>query len=91
MVVARQGDKTLLVFNRQKRYWELPGGMIDEGETPRACAARELFEETALQCAERELVFLAALRFQLRSRTPGDTFREEFGAIDRWLACSSWR
>jgi 8-oxo-dGTP diphosphatase len=46
LVVARCQDRFLLIYNRFKQYWELPGGMIDAGETPRACAARELLEET---------------------------------------------
>jgi 8-oxo-dGTP pyrophosphatase MutT (NUDIX family) len=38
LVVARHADKTLLVFDRRKCFWELPGGMLENGETPRACA-----------------------------------------------------
>ena len=48
VVVARRDGRTLLVFNRRKQHWELPGGWIDPGETPRAGAARELWEESGL-------------------------------------------
>lgn len=46
LVVARWGDRYLFVFDRQRRQWEIPGGTIEEGETPRECAAREFKEET---------------------------------------------
>lgn len=46
LVIALCKNKVLLVFDRYKQCWELPGGRIESGEKLRACAIRELFEET---------------------------------------------
>ena len=35
-----------MVFNRDPQAWELPGGMLDPGESPREAAFRELEEES---------------------------------------------
>ena len=49
---------TRLVMERQFRYpvartiIEFPAGKLDEGEAPRACAQRELLEETGYTAAE---------------------------------------
>jgi 8-oxo-dGTP diphosphatase len=74
LVVARQQGKVLFIFNNRRQVWELPGGMIDEGETPEAAAIRELHEETG-QIAT-ELRFIGLAKFRLK---PND--RLEFGAI----------
>lgn len=60
VTIARHGGACALVFNRFKRHWELPGGHIDPGETPRACAVRELREESGVVCAEASLRFAGA-------------------------------
>lgn len=46
VVLARAPAGITLVFNRHRRVWELPGGLIDAGESARDCAAREFGEET---------------------------------------------
>ncbi len=46
LVVARWDDRYLFVFDRHRGQWEIPGGAIEAGETPRECAAREFKEET---------------------------------------------
>jgi 8-oxo-dGTP diphosphatase len=51
LVIAKCGSKFLLGFNRYRNQWEAPAGRIEEGETARACAARELHEE-ACQVAQ---------------------------------------
>ncbi len=38
------------------QWWETPGGGIDPGETERAAAVRELFEETGTVVAEADLL-----------------------------------
>ena len=46
LVVLWRGEECLQVFNRFRQVWELPGGMIDPGETARDAAFRELAEES---------------------------------------------
>ncbi|MBW1603082.1 NUDIX domain-containing protein [Streptomyces sp. JJ66] len=46
LIALRHRERLLLVRVRRRGCWELPGGKIDPGETPRAAAVRELLEET---------------------------------------------
>jgi 8-oxo-dGTP pyrophosphatase MutT (NUDIX family) len=61
-VVVVRGGQVLLV--RQYRLlidrisWEIPGGKVDEHETPAEAAVRECFEESGIECANlRPLLF----------------------------------
>ncbi|MFC8626767.1 NUDIX hydrolase [Streptomyces anulatus] len=64
LVALWRADRVLMVFDRYRQSWELPGGSIEEGETPRQAAARELVEETGHQSDER-LRFIGYARFVL--------------------------
>lgn len=47
----------LCVWNPRYRGWSLPGGKVEEGETPEQAQARELEEETGMLTESRELVY----------------------------------
>ena len=43
--IVKVGDSYLFGFNNWRKQWELPAGGIEQGETARMAAERELFEE----------------------------------------------
>nr|CEL20146.1 Putative ATP/GTP-binding protein [Kibdelosporangium sp. MJ126-NF4]CTQ97371.1 Putative ATP/GTP-binding protein [Kibdelosporangium sp. MJ126-NF4] len=50
------GDRVLLVEPSYKPQWEIPGGAVDENESPWATASRELAEELGLSRAPGRLL-----------------------------------
>ena len=44
--VVKVGNKYLVGYNDWRKQWEFPAGGIEDGETARQAALRELFEET---------------------------------------------
>lgn len=45
-------EKWILSKHKKRNTWETQGGHIEEGETPLACAKRELFEESGINDAD---------------------------------------
>jgi len=56
IIMAHTDHGVVLVLNRVRQVWELPGGFIDSGESPRQAAIRELAEEAG--CVARDARWL---------------------------------
>jgi 8-oxo-dGTP diphosphatase len=76
VILARARQGVVLVFNRYREVWELPGGFIDSGESPRQAAERELAEEAG--CTARSTTWLGI--------TEVNDGRAHFGAV---FACET--
>lgn len=65
-IVLRQAEPPLVavVRLRKRNEWVLPKGKLDDGETPRAAAEREVLEETGHAVAVHE--FLGTLVYEAR-------------------------
>jgi 8-oxo-dGTP pyrophosphatase MutT (NUDIX family) len=65
LVALWHGGRLLMVRVRGRDCWELPGGRIEPGETPRQAAVRELREETGQDVAPERLRFAGFARTAL--------------------------
>jgi 8-oxo-dGTP diphosphatase len=67
-IVTQRGDPPLIavVRLRKRNEWVLPKGKLDDGETPRAAAEREVLEETGHQVSVHE--FLGTLAYEAGGR-----------------------
>jgi 8-oxo-dGTP diphosphatase len=94
VVIAHTRDGEVLVYNRYRHIWELPGGLIDADETARETASRELAEEAG--CASGALDWLGVVEVDDGRRHLGAVFgcdvadvpetmdTEEIGGIAFW-------
>jgi 8-oxo-dGTP diphosphatase len=63
-IVLRRGDTPLIAIVRQRKRneWVLPKGKLDDGETPKQAAHREVLEETGHNVVVHE--FLGTIAYQ---------------------------
>ena len=65
VVYTRAGEILMLNRARPKGFWQSVTGSLAPGETPRAAAARELFEETGLREDHRLVDWRHSVRFPI--------------------------
>lgn len=61
LIVVNFNEKYLIGFNKDRDQWEIPGGGIEEGETPVEGVIRELFEETNQVIDDAQFIGLAKI------------------------------
>jgi 8-oxo-dGTP diphosphatase len=59
MILENSIGQALIVKANYKPYWTFPGGIIDEGETPKEAAIRETCEEIGLTIPSSSVTFIA--------------------------------
>ncbi len=57
-LVAEKGDQLLLGRVRQNEHWYLPGGKIEEGESPQQALQRKLMEELGISVDPKSVRYL---------------------------------
>ena len=80
-VILEDDERVLIVKANYKSHWTFPGGTVDEGETPKQAAVRELKEETNLDVNPDDLRFAwvvnrssrVAVTYQFLFRAPLDS------------------
>lgn len=55
-VLRTDGDRIVLCELVYKKDWDLPGGIVDPGESPADCVVREVREELGLEVAVQRLI-----------------------------------
>jgi len=82
VVVARRDGDVLLVLDKTKHSWELPGGCIQGDESPRDCIVREFTEETGQDPWYLEFVGVYRLEFRQGNRVEyGALFESKFADL----------
>jgi 8-oxo-dGTP diphosphatase len=79
LVLVTSNDGVLLVLNRHRQLWELPGGMIEHAERPVEAASRELFEESGQVAGQLQLQ--CVIELEVPSRPQGNNPGVELGVV----------
>jgi 8-oxo-dGTP diphosphatase len=79
IMLARSANGVVLVLNRFRKVWELPGGLIDPGELPAEAAARELREEAG--CIAEDVAWCGIIEVQDGRTHLGAVYQCRVGSV----------
>lgn len=77
-VVILDGDY-LLGWNNWRKYWEIFGGCIEEGESMRQCIIRECYEELGISGVHID--YIGLMHLNLVPDYFSSQYREEYGGL----------
>ncbi|WP_261557770.1 NUDIX hydrolase [Frankia tisae] len=73
--VLFDGDRILLVREKEDGGWSLPGGWADVGLTPAEVVVKEIFEEAGLRAEPERLLAVLDKRRHAHPPYPNDTYK----------------
>lgn len=77
LLLETTAGELLIVKAYYKHHWTIPGGVVDEGETPLGAAVRETWEEIGVRVDPKTVEFVAIVN---RTGPVFDTFQFVFKA-----------
>jgi len=78
-----QNRKLLLAYSKNKKYFYLPGGKIDMGETATAALCREIAEELNINLDEKELRYYTHITAPAYGESEGIIMEQDCFLIDK--------
>lgn len=78
LLLENADGELLIVKSDYKKHWTVPGGVIDEGETPLQAVVREAEEEIGIKIDPKNVMFVAVVA---RSGPAFDTYQFIFKAV----------
>ena len=89
LIVLNQENQLLVCRRKDQKTWQFPQGGIDSGESPRAAAHRELFEEVGIKQKDVKIIQKSAHwyhydlpdKYQKRS----DSMKRFKGQTQKWF------
>lgn len=79
LAVVKIENDYLLGWNKWRNRWEIFGGCIDKGETPRECIIRECYEELGIDGPDFK--YLGMMKFLMKPDYFSSEERIEYGGL----------